>query len=94
MSVEDWSCILSFSEISGKISNCDFFSLFPQLFLLERSIDFISHCFYIIRLIDVTYAELNYLMESYENIESSKYVHVLGTWKIIFIREIKSTFLM
>lgn len=68
--------------------------LFPPLFQFERSIDFINHCFHIIRLIEVTYAELNSLMKSSENIESSKYVHVLVTWKIIFIREIKSTLLM
>ena len=70
------------------------FSFFSPLFQLERNLDFINHCFYITRLIEVTYAELNSLMKSSENIESSKYVHVLVTWKIIFIREIKSTLLM
>lgn len=50
--------ILSFSEISGKIST-EIPPFFPTISIWKWSIDFINHCFHIIRLIEVTYAELN-----------------------------------
>lgn len=45
--MEDWSFTLSSSEVSGKVSSCDFFFklFFPtKIFQPERSISLISHC--------------------------------------------------
>lgn len=58
--MEDCSFTLSSSEVSGKVSSCDFFFLPSNIFQPERSIGLISHCLH--HQIDRSYTLLNLVL--------------------------------